>query len=212
MFSTNGAPILHRHLHSLKMDQNKIPHDPRHIGVASGASKTISKPMVISAQTVHLSCVKISTIPKQTKMSFHLSLKPRSVIRFVQNDFCAYGTIGANGAPILHWNEIPHDPRNLGVPSGASKIIYEPVVLSTQTVHLSYIKISKLCTYLLSTLTLSWNGAKELHLVRLKWFSRPWYVWPEPCIDLASRLALSLNGLKWAFTWASQPRIAIGCV
>jgi hypothetical protein len=102
MFSTNGAPILHRHLHCLEMDQNKISHDPRHLGVASGASKTISEPMVISAQTVHLSCVKISTIPKQTEMSFHLSLEPRSAIRFVQNDFYAYGMIGANRAPILH--------------------------------------------------------------------------------------------------------------
>jgi hypothetical protein len=39
-----------------------------------GASKTIFEPMAHSAQTVHLSYVKISTISKQTKMSFHLSL------------------------------------------------------------------------------------------------------------------------------------------
>jgi hypothetical protein len=155
MISTNGAPILHRQLHYLETDQNKIPHDPRHLGVASGASKIIFEPIVISEQTMHLSCVKISTIPKQTEMSFHLSLEPRSAIRFVQNDFCAYSMIGANRAPILHGNEIPHDPRHLRVPSGASKIIYEPVVLSTQTMDLSCIKISKLCTYLASTLTLS---------------------------------------------------------
>jgi hypothetical protein len=52
----------------------RFRHDPRHLGVASGASKTISKPMVRSAQTVHLSFVNISTISKQTKTSFHLSL------------------------------------------------------------------------------------------------------------------------------------------
>jgi hypothetical protein len=34
----------------------------------------ISEPMVCPAQTVHLSCVKISTISKQTEMSFRLSL------------------------------------------------------------------------------------------------------------------------------------------
>jgi hypothetical protein len=85
----------------LKMDQNKIPHDPHHLGVASGASEIISEPMVLSAQTVHLSCVKISTIPKQTKMSFHLSLEPRSAIGCVQNDFCAYGILGAKYAPTL---------------------------------------------------------------------------------------------------------------
>jgi dTDP-glucose pyrophosphorylase len=33
----------------------------------------ISEPMVHSAQTVHLSCVEIDTILKQTEMSFHLT-------------------------------------------------------------------------------------------------------------------------------------------
>ena len=45
---------------------NEIPQDPRHLGVASGASKTISEPMVRSAQTVHLSCVKVGIISKWT--------------------------------------------------------------------------------------------------------------------------------------------------
>jgi hypothetical protein len=58
----------------LQTDQNEIPHDPRHLVVPSGASKTIVEPVVHSAQTVHLSCVRISTISKQTKSSFHLSL------------------------------------------------------------------------------------------------------------------------------------------
>jgi hypothetical protein len=39
------------------------------LGVPSGASKTISEPMVRSMQTVHLSYVKISTIPKLTEHS-----------------------------------------------------------------------------------------------------------------------------------------------
>ena len=34
---------------------NEIPHDPRHLGVPSDASKTISEPMVRLAQTMHLS-------------------------------------------------------------------------------------------------------------------------------------------------------------
>jgi hypothetical protein len=46
---------------------------PRHLGVPSGESKMISEPMVRSTQTVHLSCVKIRTISKQTE----LSLEPR---------------------------------------------------------------------------------------------------------------------------------------
>jgi hypothetical protein len=56
------------------MDQNEIPRDARHQGVQSAASKTIFEPMVRSAQTVHLFCIKISTISKETKMSFHMSL------------------------------------------------------------------------------------------------------------------------------------------
>jgi hypothetical protein len=39
-------------------------------------------------------------------------------------------------------NEIPHDPHQLGVLWSVSKMIFEPVVSSMQTVHLSYISIS----------------------------------------------------------------------
>jgi hypothetical protein len=56
------------------MDQNEIPHDPRHLGVPPGASKVISEPMVRSAQTVHLFCIKISTIAKWIETRFHLGL------------------------------------------------------------------------------------------------------------------------------------------
>jgi hypothetical protein len=157
-----------------------------------GESKTISKPMVCLAQTVHLSCVKINTISKWTKTSFHLSLvslqshrvhakrflslwyvcrksctylaptlipssnrlkwdltwptSPRSSIGFVQNNFQAYCSFGAHSAPILRqeWhylqpdrNEHPLEPRHLGVPSGASKMIPKPMVHLAQTMHLS---------------------------------------------------------------------------
>jgi hypothetical protein len=39
-----------------------------------GVCKMISEPMICSVQTMHLSCVKISTISKGTRMCFHLSL------------------------------------------------------------------------------------------------------------------------------------------
>jgi hypothetical protein len=51
----------------------RFRHDPRHLGVASGASKTISKPMVRSAQTVHLSFVDTNTISKRTETGFDLT-------------------------------------------------------------------------------------------------------------------------------------------
>jgi hypothetical protein len=69
-----------------------------------------------------------------------------SSIGCVQNDFRAYGSFAANRAPILrqdyHYlqmdrNELLFEPRNLGVPSGASKMISEPMVRLAQTVHLS---------------------------------------------------------------------------
>jgi hypothetical protein len=68
--------------------------------------------MVCLAQTVHLSGIKISTI-------------------------------GANHA-IIWWhylqmdpNELPVESCNLGVPSGVSKMISEPMVRLPHTVHLS---------------------------------------------------------------------------
>jgi hypothetical protein len=67
MFDTNRAPILHRRLHYLKTDRNKIPQDLDHLGVPLCAFNTISEPTVRSTQTVHLSCVKISTISKQNE-------------------------------------------------------------------------------------------------------------------------------------------------
>jgi hypothetical protein len=47
------------------MDQNEIPHDPRHLGVPPGAFKTIFEAMVHLAQTVHLSYLMISTISNE---------------------------------------------------------------------------------------------------------------------------------------------------
>jgi hypothetical protein len=74
MFGANRAPILYRHKHYLQPDRNKIPPDPRHIIVPSGVSNTIFEPLVRSIQTVHLCCVKITTLSKRTKPSFHLSI------------------------------------------------------------------------------------------------------------------------------------------
>jgi hypothetical protein len=87
------------------------------------------------------------------------SSSPRSTIGCVQIDFCAYGTFGANRAPILHWhyhchqmdwNEIPHDQCLLKDSSGASKMISKPTVRSAQP-----------CTYLASRLALSPNKPKR---------------------------------------------------
>ena len=70
----NHAPILHQNQHCLQIDRSKIPYDTHHLEVPLGASKLISKHMVCSLQIMNLSCYKISTISKQIKPSFHLSL------------------------------------------------------------------------------------------------------------------------------------------
>jgi hypothetical protein len=61
-FEANRAPILRQDYPYLQTDQNELSLEPRHLGVPSCAYKTISEPMICSAQTIHLSCVKISTI------------------------------------------------------------------------------------------------------------------------------------------------------
>jgi hypothetical protein len=55
------------------MDPYELSLDPRHVGVPSGGSKVISKTMVRSVQTEHLSGANINTISKRTKTIFHLT-------------------------------------------------------------------------------------------------------------------------------------------
>jgi hypothetical protein len=145
----------------------ELPLEPCHLGVPSGASKMISKPMVHLAQTMHLSCTYL-TWPTSPRSSFGCVqndfqscgmfatngpnrastwvLSPKCSIKYVQNYFCAYGTFSTNHAHILRQdyhnlqmdrNEHPLDPCHLGVPSGACKMISELMVHLAQTVHLS---------------------------------------------------------------------------
>jgi hypothetical protein len=76
-----------------------------------------------------------------------------------------------------------------------------------QTVHLSCIKMTTILKQTeLSLITL------ECHRVHPKWFLRLCYVQRKLCTYLASRLALSPNGLNWASTWASSFRSSNRCV
>jgi hypothetical protein len=103
--------------------------------------------------------------------------------------------------------EIPHDPRHLGVLLGTFKIISEPMVRSTQTVH-----------YLASRLALSPNGlsfhlsllTSEYHQVHPKRFVSRWYIWSKLYTYLAPTLTLSLNGKKRSSTWPTSPRSSMG--
>jgi hypothetical protein len=112
------------------MDRNELSLEPRYLGVPSGASKMITEPMVRSAQTVHLSYVKISTISKWTETSFHLilvnleyhRLHPKWFLTlwYVWRKQCTY--LALTLTPSWNWpNVIPHEPHHLGVPSSSSK-------------------------------------------------------------------------------------------
>jgi hypothetical protein len=142
----SSSPILHRHLHCLQMDQNKIPHDPRHLGVPSGVSKTISNPMRCLAQTMHLLAPTLTLSPNVPKQDSTWPMSPRSSIGCIKNDFWAYATFGTNCAPILRqdfhylqtkWIELPLEPRHLVVPTGVSKMIFETMTCLAQTVDVS---------------------------------------------------------------------------
>jgi hypothetical protein len=53
---------------------------------------------------------------------------------------------------------------------------------------------------------------KEFLWVCQNWFLSLWYVRCKPCTYLASRLALSPNGPKWASSWVSSLRSTTGYV
>jgi hypothetical protein len=139
---------------------------------------------------------------------------PRSTIECPQKDFGAYVMFGANHAPILHqhWhylqtdrNNITHDPRHHGVPSGASKMISEAMVHLSQTVHLSSTNTN--------TLQTDRNEIpQDPCQVRPRRFLILWYVWRKPCTYLAPILTLSPNKPKWHSTRPTSPRSFVGCV
>jgi hypothetical protein len=138
-FGTNRPPILR-----LALSPNEVKQASTwasSLGVSFGVSKTISQPMVRLVQTMHLSCTYIAPSltlsPNGPKQYSTWPTSPRTSILCVQNIFCVYGPFGANSTRILHqdqhhlqtrWNELPLEPCHLGVPSGASKMISEPMV------------------------------------------------------------------------------------
>jgi hypothetical protein len=55
------------------MEWTEIPHDPSHLEVPSGASKTISGPMVCLAQTAYLSCIDTNIESKWNDVRFQMT-------------------------------------------------------------------------------------------------------------------------------------------
>jgi hypothetical protein len=175
--------------------------------------------MVHSAQTVHLSCIKINTTPNGMKQASTWPMSPRSTIGHAWKDFHAHGTFGANCTPFLRLDEhhlqidrnvLPHDTHHLQVPSGVPKMMSMPVVHSTQTVHPSSAEINTISKWTETSFHLT-HVTLEYHRVCQKWFPSLWYIRCKPCTYLVSRLALSPNREKQASTWHTLSRSTRGC-
>jgi hypothetical protein len=128
------------------MDRTEHPLEPRHLGVPSSAFKTISTPMVRSVETMLLSCTNTNTVSKWTKIRFHMThityefhwVRPKLFMSlwYIQCKPCTYLlsrlALSLNGP-----NRAPPNHRHLGVPSDASKMIYETMVCLSLVKHLS---------------------------------------------------------------------------
>jgi hypothetical protein len=108
-------------------------------------------------------------------------------------------------------NKAPPDPRHLGVPSGASKTIYEPMVRLTQIEHLSCPDANTVSKQIetrfhMTHINLEFHRVPPILFLSLRCVRR------KPCTNLAPRVALSPNGPNRASTCASSPRSLIRCI
>jgi hypothetical protein len=155
--------------------------------------------MVRSEQTMHLSCVKNSTIFERSESSFHLSLSPRSTIGCVQNDFLSYVwrkpcTYIASILAIyqMNWLKHPLELRHLGVLLGASKMISYPMFGANRAPILH--QYSNISNELTQASTWASSPRSTIGCVQNDFLS---YVWRKPCTYLASILAIyQMNWLK----------------
>jgi hypothetical protein len=166
--------------------------------------------MVHSAQTVHLSCVKISTISKWTKTSFHLSLvtaeyqwvRPKRLLslRYVWRKPCTYLALtltpSRNGPKQdMTW---PTPPRGS---IGCVQIDFSAYGTFSALSPNSPKRASTWASSTWSTIGCIQNDFLTL-----------WYIWHKPCTYLALRLTPSWNRPKRDSIWATSPRCSIGFV
>jgi hypothetical protein len=111
----------------------------------------------------------------------------------------------------INWIKHPLGLRHLGVLSGASKMIPEPMICLAQTMHLFWTDTNTISKWTKTKFHMT-HVTLGFQRVRPKWFLRLWYVRHKSSTYLTSRLALFLNGLNQASTWASSPRSTIGCI
>jgi hypothetical protein len=154
-------------------------------------SKMISNPMVCLAQTVHLSCDKISTITKRTEIRFHMTH-----VTLEYHQVC----------PKLFLSLITTEYHRV-----CPKMISEPTVRSAQTVHLCCVRISTISKLGQNVLPIEPRNLGVRSGVP-KMILSLWYIWCKPCTYLALRLTPSPNGPKRDSIGLTSPRSSIGCV
>jgi hypothetical protein len=112
-------------------------------------------------------------------------------LRYVRRKPCT--NLASRVALSSDWTKLPLEPRHLGVPSSATKMISMPMVCSVQTVHLSCIDTNSISNQ-------SKMGFHTTHVtyefdrMHPKLFMSLWYVQCKPYTCLVPRLALSPNG------------------
>jgi hypothetical protein len=90
-------------------------------------------------------------------------------------------------------------------------MISEPMLHLAQTVDLSCSNTNNISNQTEVRFQMT-HITSEFHRVRPKWFLSLRYVQCKLWTDLASRLPLSLNRPKGAYSWASSHRSTIGCI
>jgi hypothetical protein len=107
----------------------------------------ISMPRVYSVQIVHLSYTGTNTVSKRTRTRFHRTHVTWEFHRVRPKLFMSLWYVECKPCTYLALRLTLPNPRHLGVPLGASKTIYEPMVHWVQTVHLSCVKIALLAPH-----------------------------------------------------------------
>jgi hypothetical protein len=96
----NSCIYLALRLHYLQMLQNEFPLDPRHVGIPSVVLKWFLNQWYVRRKPCTYLASRLTLSPNRLKWSSTWSTPPRSTIWCAQSDFRAYGTFGANSAPI----------------------------------------------------------------------------------------------------------------
>jgi hypothetical protein len=111
----------------------------------------------------------------------------------------------------MDWNVLPLEPRHLGVPSGAFRLISEPIVCLVQTGNQSCTDPNTVSKWTKMRFHMT-HITKQFHRIHPKQILSLWYVWRKLCTYLARTQTMSPNKPKRDCTWPMSCNSSIGCV